>query len=111
MSDGPYEKPKDNTVQAAGSWAVGRANRADFATSRRCRHLGADLAGGSVENGCLVCPWHGANYDVTSGRMVKGPQGIFAKIPGLGLFFKSVTRVLPLKVGSTRREKDGLYVD
>jgi hypothetical protein len=28
--------------------------------------------------------------------MVRGPQGVFAKIPGLGASFKLLTRVLPL---------------
>ena len=28
--------------------------------------------------------------------MVRGPQGVFAKIPGLGTGFKLLTRVLPL---------------
>ena len=29
--------------------------------------------------------------------MVRGPQGIFAKIPGLGASFKALTRLIPLK--------------
>jgi hypothetical protein len=27
-----------------------------------------------------VCPWHGARYDVETGRMVRGPQGSYAKV-------------------------------
>ena len=40
-----------------------------------CPHLGSDLgpeAGGRVLNGCLVCPFHGFEYDVT-GRCVATP--------------------------------------
>ena len=40
-----------------------------------CPHLGADLgpeAGGRVRNGCLVCPFHGFEYDVT-GQCVATP--------------------------------------
>ena len=74
--------------------------------SRRCRHLGADLAKGSIDpGGCLVCPWHGARYDVETGRMVRGPQGIFAQVPGLGAA-KLLTRVLPLRCGKVE-ERDG----
>jgi hypothetical protein len=29
--------------------------------------------------------------------MVRGPQGIFAKIPGLGASYKALTAVLPLR--------------
>jgi hypothetical protein len=32
--------------------------------------------------------------------MTRGPQGIFAKIPGLGAGFKLLTRILPLGRGS-----------
>ena len=84
------------SVTGSGEYAVG--NNGDyFAVTRRCRHLRADLADGTIDaDGCLVCPWHGAKYDVDSGRMTGGPQGIFAKIPGLSGSFKLLTRVVPL---------------
>lgn len=85
------------SVTGFQDFAVGN-NGENFAVSRRCRHLGADLAGGSIDpEGCLVCPWHGATYDVESGRMVRGPGGIFAKVPGLGTAFKLMTHVVPLR--------------
>ncbi len=43
-----------------------------------------------------MCPWHGSRHDVATGRMVRGPQGIFAKIPGLTESFELLTRVVPL---------------
>jgi hypothetical protein len=46
-------------VTGAGPYAVGKIGGEFFAVSRRCRHLGADLAGATVdEQGRLVCPWH-----------------------------------------------------
>src|SRR5258707_13603367 len=84
-------------VVGVGRYAVGNAGGRYFAVTRRCRHLGADLAGGSIdENGCLVCPWHRSAYDVGTGRMVRGPQGVFAKVPGLDLGYRMLTRALPL---------------
>ncbi|MGH9136274.1 MAG: Rieske (2Fe-2S) protein, partial [Acidimicrobiales bacterium] len=45
-------------VVGAGRFAVGNADGHLFAVTRRCRHLGADLANGSIDRaGCLVCPW------------------------------------------------------
>jgi hypothetical protein len=38
--------------------------------------------------------------------MVTGPQGIFAKIPGLGTFFTTLTRVAPLRRAEVV-ERDG----
>jgi len=96
-------------VTGAGPFAVGHGEEF-FAVTRRCRHLRADLAGGSIDNdGCLVCPWHQAKYDVTTGRMVRGPQGVFAKVPGLGAMFKALTRVLPLGLGTVTERDGDLY--
>lgn len=61
-----------------GLVAVGMSNGEPFAVSGRCRHLLAKLGGGEVaDSGELVCPWHGARYDVTNGRMTRGPQGVY----------------------------------
>lgn len=99
------------TVTGTGHYAVGN-NGSYFAVGRRCRHLGADLAGGSINgDGCLVCPWHQSAYDVTTGRMVRGPQGVFAKIPGLGSMFKALTAALPLKRGTVTERGGDLFVD
>jgi nitrite reductase/ring-hydroxylating ferredoxin subunit len=99
------------TVVGYGLWAVGNSKGDNFAVSRRCRHLGADLARGTIDaKGCLVCPWHGSRYDVTSGRMVKGPQGIFAKIPGLGEAFMLLTRVVPLRRRAVEKRDEKIYL-
>ena len=108
---GPVSELPPGTVVGAGHYAVGNTGEV-FAVSRRCRHLYADLAGGTVdEEGCLVCPWHGAKYNTKTGRMVRGPQGIFARIPGLGTAFKALTLVMPLRRGKVV-ERDGvLFVE
>ncbi len=116
MSDetevGPAAQLTPGTVKGAGRYAVGNADGELFAVTRRCRHLYADLAGGTIDKaGCLTCPWHGSKYDVTTGRMVLGPQGIFARIPGLGLAFKALTLVLPLGRGRIVERDKTLYVE
>src|SRR5262245_6022217 len=85
------------SVAGAGKWVVLNVDGERFALSRRCRHLRADLANGSIdEEGCLVCPWHQARYDPHNGRMLTGPQGVFARVPGLDAFYKNLTKVAPL---------------
>jgi nitrite reductase/ring-hydroxylating ferredoxin subunit len=98
-------------VIGARRYAVG--NNGDyFAVTRRCRHLGADLAHGSIDtDGCLVCPWHQSKYDVRTGRMTRGPQGIFAKVPGLGAMFIALTKVVPLRRGKVERRGPSIVVD
>ena len=99
------------TIKGAGPYAVGNAAGERFALTRRCRHLRADLASGTIdENNCLVCPWHGARYDVKTGRMVQGPGGAFAKIPGLGAAYKILTKVLPLGRGEVSERGGDIFV-
>lgn len=101
----------EGTVVGARRYAVG--NNGDyFAVTRRCRHLGADLAHGSIDaDGCLVCPWHQSKYDVRTGRMTRGPQGIFAKVPGLGAMFIALTKVVPLRRGKVERRGPSIVVE
>jgi len=108
---GPASELSPGRVTAAGRYAVGNAAGNLFAVSRRCRHLRADLAGGSIDDdGCLVCPWHGAKYDVNTGRMVRGPQGAFARIPGSDIAYRALTRVVPLRRGKVTERDGTLYV-
>jgi nitrite reductase/ring-hydroxylating ferredoxin subunit len=107
----PTEGVPEGTVVGVDDYAVGN-NGEYFAVGRKCRHLRADLAQGSIDpDGCLVCPWHGAKYDVESGEMVRGPQGIFAKIPGLDLGFQLLTKILPLKRGRVNQVGRDLIID
>ena len=98
-------------VRGAGRFAVGNDDGERFAVTRRCRHLLADLAGGSIDDeGCLVCPWHGSRYDTETGRMVSGPQGFYDKIPGLEGGLKALTRFLPLGTGEVVERDGELFV-
>jgi nitrite reductase/ring-hydroxylating ferredoxin subunit len=108
---GPASDLTPGAVRGAGRYAVGNTNGELFAVTRRCRHLGADLANGSIDsNGCLVCPWHAARYDVTTGRMTRGPQGFFAKIPGVDATYRLLTTVLPLGRGEVVERDGTLFV-
>src|SRR5437773_9093556 len=108
---GPASELTPGKVVGAGQYAVGNSKGQLFAVSRRCRHLFADLANGRIDkDGCLVCPWHASKYDVATGRMVRGPQGVFAKIPGLGPGYKLLTKVLPLRRGVVTEREGKLYV-
>lgn len=97
----PEDTLPPGSVARAGAWTV--ANRAGMfrAVSSRCRHQLADLSKGSLDpDGCLVCPWHGARYDLDSGDMVAGPQGFLAYVgrtPGYTQVVKAYAKVLPLR--------------
>ena len=108
---GPAAELVPGVVHGADRYAVGNANGELFAVTRRCRHLGADLATGSIDRqGCLVCPWHGARYDVATGRMTHGPQGWFGKIPGVDAGYRLLTKLLPLDQGAVVEREGTVFV-
>jgi nitrite reductase/ring-hydroxylating ferredoxin subunit len=77
-----------------GAIAVGISKGEPFAVSNRCRHLFAPLGRGHVTaEGCLECPWHASQYNVTTGKMVRGPQGAFKPLAGV---VKATTGARPL---------------
>ncbi len=39
-----------------------------------CAHAGGPLEKGTVVDGCLQCPWHGARYRLADGHVVRGPS-------------------------------------
>ena len=39
-----------------------------YAIGGTCTHRGGPLAEGSLEGTTLTCPWHGATFDVRTGR-------------------------------------------
>ena len=55
----------------------------------------------------------GTNPLTTSknGQMVRGPQQIFAKIPGLGTTFKMLTKVWPLGRGTVSVSGNDIVVE
>ena|SRR5919108_6038937 len=111
MLVGPASELTPGTVKGVGKYAVGNAGGEYFAVTRQCRHLFADLSRGKIDkDGCLVCPWHASKYDVKSGRMLRGPQGTFAKIPGLSPMYVALTKVLPLGRGKVVERDGNVYV-
>ena len=100
-----------DSVRRDGPWALGDRDGELFAVTRRCRHQFGDLSRGSVdESGCLVCPWHQAAYDVTSGEMVRGPRGFLGyrgPTPGYSALVKAFGRIARLRVGKVS-EADGV---
>ena len=45
-----------------------------YALESQCPHRKAPLYEGEVVDGVLVCPWHGARYDITCGKGLPGPH-------------------------------------
>ena len=59
-------------IQVAGK-AVALANVAGklFAINNTCLHRGGPLGQGSLQDRIVTCPWHGWEYDVTTGKVLQ----------------------------------------
>jgi nitrite reductase/ring-hydroxylating ferredoxin subunit/uncharacterized membrane protein len=68
--------PEGKPVKAKlgiNSLALVRQGEAVLALHDTCAHAGGPLSGGTIEDGCLVCPWHFSKYRLTDGRARRGP--------------------------------------
>lgn len=53
--------------------AVVRHQGKVYALEDYCPHAGATIAFGMVENDCIVCPWHFAEFNLHTGAVLSGP--------------------------------------
>lgn len=44
-----------------------------YAMANVCTHRGAPLNEGEFEGNIITCPWHGGQFDVTTGKVVSPP--------------------------------------
>lgn len=64
----PFNRNKN--VSFAGSYIIVNEGETTKVLSAHCTHLGCVI--NQIENGRLVCPCHGSEYDL-NGRVIKGP--------------------------------------
>ena len=51
------------------------------AIDNTCLHRGGPLGEGALDGACVVCPWHGWEYDVTTGAVKHAPDRAVACHP------------------------------
>jgi len=44
-----------------------------FAINNVCLHRGGPLGQGELDRQIVTCPWHGWQYDITTGKLVTNP--------------------------------------
>lgn len=52
---------------------LARVDGAVCAFSDNCTHISGPLSEGDLEGHILTCPWHGAQFDIRNGKVVRGP--------------------------------------
>jgi nitrite reductase (NADH) small subunit len=53
--------------------AVANVGGEFHAIDNTCIHRGGPLGDGSLEGKIVTCPWHGWQYDVTTGKVMQNP--------------------------------------
>jgi nitrite reductase (NADH) small subunit len=53
--------------------AVANINGAFHAIDNTCLHRGGPLGDGAMEGKIVTCPWHGWQFDVTTGKSSQNP--------------------------------------
>jgi nitrite reductase/ring-hydroxylating ferredoxin subunit/uncharacterized membrane protein len=75
--------------------------------ANRCSHRGGPLAEGELVGGCIRCPWHDSEFDLTTGAVRRGPavvpQAVY-EVRGSGEDLLEVRRDEPrsLRLNSVR---------
>ncbi len=52
---------------------LAKVEGAVYAFTDDCTHIGGPLNEGELDGGVLTCPWHGAQFDVRTGKVLRGP--------------------------------------
>lgn len=53
--------------------AVFKINEQYYGMSETCPHRGGPLSEGKLNGTIVTCPWHGAKFDVTTGKVMGPP--------------------------------------
>jgi 3-phenylpropionate/trans-cinnamate dioxygenase ferredoxin subunit len=89
--------------------AIARANGELYAVENVCSHDDGPLGDGTVEGHCIVCPRHGAKFDVRTGAALTMPavspiESFRVKEEG-----GTVTLALPASIESETVVEDGSW--
>ncbi len=54
--------------------ALFQVNGCFHAIDNTCKHRGGPLNEGSIDGNVVTCPWHGFQFDITTGNCVTNPN-------------------------------------
>ena len=71
---------QSKTVQVGGvSVAVFNVGGTYYAIEDTCSHVGGPLSEGEVDGTTVTCPWHGAQFDLATGKALTPPASAGVK--------------------------------
>ena len=52
---------------------LARVDDSIYAFTDNCTHISGPLSEGELDGEVLTCPWHGAQFNVRTGKVLRGP--------------------------------------
>ncbi len=82
IDPGPMDLDTVTTVVAGGrALCVTYSDRGYGVLDNHCPHQGGPLGDGQIEHGCVICPWHGYEYDPITGAPPGGYDDVATAYP------------------------------
>ncbi|GAB3110050.1 hypothetical protein GCM10027160_09800 [Streptomyces calidiresistens] len=73
VADLPVGEPVRRHVDGVPVVVVRESGTTVHVLAERCSHLAGPLSEGTLEDGCVRCPWHGSLFRLVDGWNVEGP--------------------------------------
>ncbi|MFI1167530.1 Rieske 2Fe-2S domain-containing protein [Streptomyces sp. NPDC020801] len=73
LADLPEGRPVRREIEGIAVVVVREGPETVHVLAERCSHMAGPLSEGTVQDGCLQCPWHGSVFRLSDGWNVKGP--------------------------------------
>ncbi|MFA1540514.1 Rieske 2Fe-2S domain-containing protein [Actinomadura monticuli] len=74
LGEGELAEGEHRTADAGGvQILLHRMHGKVYALAATCSHMGGPLPEGTIERGCVTCPWHGSTFRFADGGIVRGP--------------------------------------
>jgi nitrite reductase/ring-hydroxylating ferredoxin subunit len=81
-----------------------------YAFEDRCPHMNSPLHQGKLEGREVVCPFHKARFDVTTGKKIADPRILVPKALKMGAIMAGI-RTRDLIVHAVKVENGAIYVE
>ncbi len=72
---------KNEAGSVAESFVVTNINQKFAVFRNACVHQGMTLDGGMIDDGVMICPWHGFKFDASTGECISAPGAQLEQIP------------------------------
>lgn len=81
VEDGTMERFDVDTGTGSESFVVTNIENRFAVFRNACVHQGMTLDGGMIDDGVLICPWHGFKFEASTGECISAPGAQLEQVP------------------------------